>query len=125
MIFYYRTNEVELQEFMGQVKLNSSTFNLSTIEYDIVNNSTNDDDGVLSSTDLHHVIVYTICIAVCIIMVNIRAIMHFKFCMNSSKALHKTIFSCVLQAPMRFFDTNPSGKFFYRKVGHEGQKQVH
>lgn len=111
MSFYYRTNEVELQDLEDEVKLNNSMYNLTNAEYEIVSNSTT--DGDISSNIQHHIIIYSICIISCIIMVNIRAIMHFKFCMNSSKALHKTIFSCVLQAPMRFFDTNPSGEYLF------------
>lgn len=30
--------------------------------------------------------------------------------MNASKNLHNLMFSCLLKAPMLFFDTHPSGK---------------
>lgn len=31
--------------------------------------------------------------------------------MNASKNLHNLMFSCLLKAPMLFFDTHPSGKY--------------
>lgn len=107
--FVCRTNEVELEHLSANVHFNGS--NITNTEYEISDNPTETDPhgGYLQ----YHIGVYSLCIVACIIMINIRAIMHFKFCMNSSKAMHKKMFSCVLQAPMRFFDTNPSGKYLF------------
>lgn len=37
-----------------------------------------------------------------------------RVCMNASKALHNKMFNCILRAPMKFFDTNPSGRILNR-----------
>lgn len=58
-----------------------------------------------------YMIVYTIFIILSMILTPARSFMFYKIFMNASKGLHKKMFSNVLAAPMRFFDTNPSGKF--------------
>ncbi|CAH1159391.1 unnamed protein product [Phaedon cochleariae] len=62
----------------------------------------------------YYIIVYSIFIAVSILLTNMRSIMFFKVCMNACKGLHNKMFSNVLKAPMRFFDTNPSGRILNR-----------
>lgn len=108
LFFFCRTNEVELKHLSELVQFNISNFNITNTEY-VSYNTTKTEDTYRDNLQ-YHIGVYSLCLVACIIMINIRAILHFKFCMNSSKALHKKMFSCVLQAPMRFFDTNPSGK---------------
>lgn len=63
----------------------------------------------LSSQDFY-IAVYTIFIVSSMILTPARSFMFYKIFMNASKGLHKKMFSNVLAAPMRFFDTNPSGK---------------
>ncbi|KAL3283448.1 hypothetical protein HHI36_006593 [Cryptolaemus montrouzieri] len=43
-----------------------------------------------------------------------RTFIYFYSCMNSSKSLHNKMFHCLLEAPMRFFDTNPAGRVLNR-----------
>ncbi|CAG9858692.1 unnamed protein product [Phyllotreta striolata] len=43
-----------------------------------------------------------------------RSFLFYKTCMLSSVNLHSTIFHTLLKAPMRFFDTNPSGRVLNR-----------
>lgn len=44
----------------------------------------------------------------------LRCFLFFKICMRSSKILHDKMFASILHAPMRFFDTNPSGRILNR-----------
>jgi hypothetical protein len=40
----------------------------------------------------------------------LRTLIFFNICMQASVTLHKLMFSGVLRAPMKFFETNPVGK---------------
>ena len=55
--------------------------------------------------------VYTAFILGSVFITSIRSMFFFKVCMTASKILHDNMFGCVLAATMRFFDTNPSGKY--------------
>lgn len=43
-----------------------------------------------------------------------RSMLFYKLAMLSSQKLHDILFSCVVNASMRFFDTNPSGRILNR-----------
>ncbi|XP_015109904.1 multidrug resistance-associated protein 4 [Diachasma alloeum] len=58
--------------------------------------------------------IYGVFIAGCVIFTTARNVMFYKICMNASKNLHNLMFSCLLKAPMRFFNTNPSGRILNR-----------
>lgn len=49
-----------------------------------------------------------------VVMTTFRGFLFFKICMHASKVLHDRMFSCILHAAMRFFDTNPSGRILNR-----------
>lgn len=49
-----------------------------------------------------------------IIITIIRSFAFFKVAMTASKTLHSKMFSALLEAPMRFFDINPSGRVLNR-----------
>ncbi|KYQ47297.1 Multidrug resistance-associated protein 4 [Trachymyrmex zeteki] len=53
-------------------------------------------------------------ITISIVVTTIKNLIFFKICMNASKNLHNFMFSCVLKAPMSFFDNNPSGRILNR-----------
>lgn len=58
---------------------------------------------------MSYIITYTIFIILCIILVASRSILFYKICMSACRGLHNKMFGNILKAPMRFFDTNPSG----------------
>lgn len=43
-----------------------------------------------------------------------RGFLFFKVCMHASKVLHDRMFCAILNAAMRFFDQNPSGRILNR-----------
>lgn len=43
-----------------------------------------------------------------------RSILFLRVCMRASKVLHDRMFAAILKTPMRFFDTNPSGRILNR-----------
>lgn len=49
-----------------------------------------------------------------ILVTIIRSFLFFKVAMIASKRLHSRMFHALLEAPMRFFDTNPSGRVLNR-----------
>lgn len=57
---------------------------------------------------------YGILIIAVVIVTLSRGFMFFAICMRSSKALHDKSFLRLLHSPMRFFDTNPSGRILNR-----------
>ncbi|CAG9863420.1 unnamed protein product [Phyllotreta striolata] len=58
--------------------------------------------------------IYSALIILSIVLLTVRSFMYYKVCMTASKVLHNKMFNNVLQAPMRFFDTNPSGRILNR-----------
>ncbi|KAJ8951068.1 hypothetical protein NQ318_003766, partial [Aromia moschata] len=52
---------------------------------------------------------------ICAIVITLaRSLLFFNVAMRASKNLHSKMFHALLQAPMRFFDTNPSGRVLNR-----------
>ncbi|KAJ8931068.1 hypothetical protein NQ314_016097, partial [Rhamnusium bicolor] len=58
----------------------------------------------------YYIIIYTICIISSIILTPLSRNLCYLIFMNASKVLHNKMFHNILQAPMRFFDTNPSAR---------------
>lgn len=58
--------------------------------------------------------VYSSLIILSIILLTSRSVYFFKVAMNASKSLHSKMFSALLITPMKFFDTNPSGRILNR-----------
>lgn len=66
-----------------------------------------DDDGLLSTDNA--IYIYTLLIVLCVFFCIVRNVMTSIVMTNSSKRLHKSMFSNLLDAKMSFFSSNPSG----------------
>lgn len=62
------------------------------------------------SSPLYIIIVYSILVFGSVVITTLSRLIFFKIAMNASINLHTTMFDNILQATMRFFDTNASGK---------------
>ncbi|XP_014472274.1 PREDICTED: multidrug resistance-associated protein 4-like isoform X2 [Dinoponera quadriceps] len=58
--------------------------------------------------------IYGMFIVMSIVMTTSRNLIFYRICMNASKNLHNLMFSCLLKAPMSFFDNNPAGRILNR-----------
>ncbi|XP_018576132.1 probable multidrug resistance-associated protein lethal(2)03659 isoform X2 [Anoplophora glabripennis] len=97
----------------------TNNFNITTTETpsiinDTLKNVTNQVDITSIGSRDSYIIIYTIFIIGSIILTTARSLLYYKICMTASINLHNKMFSNVLQAPMRFFDTNPSGRILNR-----------
>ncbi|KAI2474194.1 ATP binding cassette (ABC) transporter subfamily C member [Diabrotica virgifera virgifera] len=119
-------NEVELYPINQTTKIDAT----HRLVYNIENNGSQilkqiSFDDIFDKIDLHGQIqkiiktdyaiyIYSALMALAIILTIIRSFLFYKCCMLSSANLHKSIFHTLLKAPMRFFDTNPSGRILNR-----------
>nr|XP_039260708.1 multidrug resistance-associated protein 4-like isoform X2 [Styela clava] len=65
--------------------------------------------------------VYAILSAIMVMVVLIHANIHFYICVTSGIHMHNKMFRAILRAPIRFFDTNPSGRILNRFSKDMGQ----
>lgn len=65
-------------------------------------------------TQTECLVIYGLLIVGVIVVCFLRGYMFFQICMHASKVLHDQMFIKLLLAPMRFFDTNPSGRILNR-----------
>ncbi|XP_011882343.1 PREDICTED: probable multidrug resistance-associated protein lethal(2)03659 isoform X3 [Vollenhovia emeryi] len=112
---------------IGQME-NTSDINNESAEFlttnyygDVANNNTWSQNFTFNNnTDVYYLDtdtalwIYGGFIIVSVVMLTMRNIMFFKICMNAGKNLHNFMFSCVLKAPISFFDNNSSGRILNR-----------
>ncbi|KAJ8929222.1 hypothetical protein NQ314_018101 [Rhamnusium bicolor] len=59
-------------------------------------------------------LIYSILVISSIVLALSRSISFFKYCMTASTRLHNLMFNKIVLAPIRFFNTNPSGRILNR-----------
>ncbi|XP_072396584.1 ATP-binding cassette sub-family C member 4-like isoform X2 [Diabrotica undecimpunctata] len=108
------TNSVDLwvsywvaTEEKGYLTFNSTLDSNATVSYPAeASNKT--------KSRLFFTFIYSGLLALTVILVTWRNIIFIQVYMKSAKALHNNMFKHILRAPMRFFDTNPSGRILNR-----------
>ena len=58
----------------------------------------------------NYLIIYSMIVAVVILIVSAASFTFFRYCMQVGISLHDKMFSSLVRAPTSFYDTNPSGK---------------
>lgn len=105
------THEVHLLDDFNNTSSYTYTYEAPRVlrEIIVVDNSTYDLlDRNVSIYIYSGLIIGTIVVSI------IRSFAFFKVAMTASKTLHSKMFAALLEAPMRFFDTNPSGRVLNR-----------
>ncbi|KAK4879098.1 hypothetical protein RN001_007244 [Aquatica leii] len=105
----------DLNESFTTDEIATTTYSeLSTLpNLNLKNDSARMETNEIYSTPTY-IYVYTVLILLAIVLTTFRSVLFLKICMNASRGLHDTMFSNVLRATMRFFDTNPSGRILNR-----------
>ncbi|CAG9836010.1 unnamed protein product [Diabrotica balteata] len=65
-------------------------------------------------TSKNTVYFYTILVGSVVIIVNIRSLSFYLWCIAASTKMHNKMFMNIVYSPMRFFNTNPSGRILNR-----------
>ncbi|XP_063985040.1 ATP-binding cassette sub-family C member 4-like [Diachasmimorpha longicaudata] len=121
----YWTRRVEMQQNSSIVR--GYSFSNETLEPGDHHNATyfsNSSMNSINSTIFGHndphydtntaLWIYGILIATCTIFTTARNLVFYKVCMNASRSIHNIMLTCLLHAPMSFFDQNPSGRVVNR-----------
>nr|XP_039258782.1 multidrug resistance-associated protein 4-like [Styela clava] len=91
----------------------SEVFN-STTSFTSVNNKNTFDSS-------YYIKIYAVLSSMVLLIVLLRANLHFYICVTSGIHMHKKMFEAILRAPIRFFDTNPAGRILNRFSKDMGQ----
>ncbi|XP_046746881.1 ATP-binding cassette sub-family C member 4-like isoform X4 [Diprion similis] len=71
-----------------------------------------DEFGLLNVIPI--IYIYAACVIGCMFFVSLRNMLFLRMCINASHNIHNEMFANLLQATMRFFNTNPSGRILNR-----------
>ncbi|CAG9833841.1 unnamed protein product [Diabrotica balteata] len=132
-IFFWTSNE-DIKNSAEEIKIQPFSTNTTTYDDNMYLYYTSDNetysngswydkyfDYVISDHKLKKILktrysiyVYTVIIGGVIVFVLARGFIFYKTCTIASTNLHNNMFHKLLQAPMRFFDTNPSGRTLNR-----------
>lgn len=113
------TNNRSAIEYNSEAKLEADSMVLENAS-DLFNFTTTTELPHFGDRALHeqqqrfYINIYTALIVGAVILNTARSLLFFKITMRASKGLHDTMFNNILQATMRFFDTNPSGRILNR-----------
>lgn len=107
-------NEKDMNEMLnGTTLLSSNLTSFNTTSDQLLNVTASDIPTSQIPPKEWYIIVYSIFIAAAVVLTPLSRNVCYLIFMRASKSLHNKMFNNILQAPMRFFDTNPSGKQFY------------
>lgn len=120
---------IEIVPFQGENALTQNIYqytheNISDRQYGFDYNNKINLNQCNSRSDLiptyTAIYIYSGLIALTVLLTTLRSMAFYKVAMTASKNLHNKMFHSLLQVPMRFFDTNPSGRIlnrFSRDIG--------
>lgn len=112
-----RSNQEEIRNQASKLQfqdLISNSSGTSSLFSDFVDQiELNQSIHYLLRTDIS-MIVYGVLVILVLTLCGGRAVFFFTVTMRASRNIHSKIFHGLLQAPMRFFDTNPTGRVLNR-----------
>lgn len=88
---------------MLKSRINETTVNVDSTEFDLI-------PVEKYWSNEQALIIYAVMIILIILMVNARNLLFYKILLNSSRNIHNKMFSCLIRAPMQFFNANPAGE---------------
>lgn len=85
-------------------------------EQDKTTNTTNNTSTLADElfVDNHGLYIYSAFACMVIVFTITRSVLFYRFCMTASRIMHNSMFNNIVNATMKFFNTNPSGRILNR-----------